>query len=160
MASWKKMAEAFGRAVADPGSSREGRALIKRGSKDVTQYKIGADDNGKLKLVPGDKFDADVNKAFETGKAKANAEDRDDIQLGYNREERQARFDERSDKRTDKSLEENRADEWDEAFKRTQGLMTLPDDETNDVIRSLIKDLRTRGFTENDILDVLRNAGR
>lgn len=160
MANWKKMAEAFGRAMSDPSSSREGRRLIKAGKRDLTDTRLKTTDNG-LRLEPANpEYDRDVAESYTRGEMGGIKDDTENIQKGYDREERGKLFDERTEQRTDEALETNRADEWDEAFKRTQSMMELPDDKTNDVIRSVIKDLRARGFTENDILDVLRNAGR
>ena len=144
MASWKKMAEAFGRAMKDPGASREGKELVK---KAITI------DDGTPNL--SERLDRDV--AYTKGRRDANAENLDD--LGKSRDERQAAFDKRSDERTNKSLEEKRDDEWDAAFRHAQGVMELPDDEMNDVLRSLIKELKPRGFTEQDILNSLRSLG-
>lgn len=159
MASWKKMAEAFGRAIADPSASREGRRLIKAGKRELTDQRLKPVGNG-LYLEPSNpRFDKDVTEAYTRGEMTGIQDDLENIQKGYDREERSQLFDERTEERTNKALNENHDNEWDAAFRHAQGVMELPDDEMNDMLRSLIKELTQRGFTEADIINSLRSLG-
>ena len=148
MANWKKMAEAFGRALADPGTSRE-----------LTDARLKSAGNGLRAEPSNPRYDKDVADAYTHGQMTGIQDDMENIQKGYDPEERSKLFDDRTEQRTDKLLEENRDKEWDAAFRHAQGAMELPDDEMNDVLRSLIKDLKVRGFTEQDILNSLRSLG-
>lgn len=159
MASWKKMAEAFGRALADPGTSREGRRLIKAGKRELTDARLKPSGDG-LRVEPSNpRYDKDVADAYTRGQLGGIQDDMENIQKGYDREERDKLFGERTEQRTDEVLETLRDKEWDAAFRHAQGVMELPDDEMNDVLRSLIKDLKSRGFTEQDVLNSLRSLG-
>lgn len=104
MSNWKKIAEAFGRAMKDPGASCEGKDLV---NKAITINDDMSD--------PITKLDRDI--AYTKGRRDAIAESSIDAIDKPVKEQREL-FDERSDRRTDDNLKQNASDEWDKAFAR------------------------------------------
>lgn len=159
MANWKKMAEAFGRAMADPSTSREGRRLIKAGKRDLTDTRLKTTDNG-LRLEPANPgYDRDVAESYTRGEMGGIKDDTENIQKGYDREERGKLFDERTEQRTDESLvnaEVNRIkdDLWRDAFDKAEK------DLVAESIWHLINEMRAKGVAESDILKTLKVLGK
>lgn len=160
MASWKKMAEAFGRALADPSTSREGRRLIKAGKRELTDARLKPTGNG-LRIEPSNpRYDKDVADAYTRGEIGGIQDDMENIQKGYDREERSKLFDERTEQRTDEALNK----EWDDAFNQSSAKFKDQSasltDEDADVWRSellrTIDILRKRGFSDGDILKTIK----
>jgi hypothetical protein len=151
MASWKKMAEAFGRAFQQHGFKGKNGGT---GSKvlDRAQYTAMGDEDLNKAFKQGRKNESDIeNETYRRFQ-----ENYDGTQTG---EDLGRTYDNVLDETSDKRLVENRDKEWNDAFRHAQGVMELPDDEMNDVLRSLIKDLKSRGFAEQDILNSLRSLG-
>lgn len=169
MANWKKMAEAFGRALSDPSVSREGRRLIKAGKRDLTDQRLKTTDNG-LRLEPSNPgYDRDATEAYTRGQMGGIKDDTENIQKGYGREERSQLFDERTDQRTDEALEGEFDKEFNDAIeRRKQGVKDrygkdYPQDMAEEGAEAFEKDLwnvidelRAKGMSGNDILDILK----
>ena len=138
------MAEAFGRALQDPGASRKGKELVE---KAITIDDGMPDLSGRL--------DRDV--AYTKGRRDANAENLDD--LGKPRAKQQAAFDKRTEQRTDERLAKTEVDQinselWNRAF------MAANKDLQSKQLWHMISDLRNKGIAEADILNVLRTMGK
>lgn len=155
MSTWKKMAEAFGRAMKDPSASREGKDLVK---KAVTI------DDGMPDII--ERLDRDI--AYTKGRRDASAETSIE-EMSKPPEERRRLFDERSDRRTDDNLKQNASDEWDEAFaRRKQGVRDwygkdYPQDMAEEGAEAfekqlwdLVDELKAKGISAQDILNRIK----
>ena len=104
----------------------------------------------------GERLNRDV--AYTKGRRDANSENLDD--LGKPLDERQPRFDERTEQRTDEALNK----EWDDAFKQSSDKFksqswALTDEDTDAWRSELLRTidvLRRRGFSDADILNTIK----
>lgn len=155
MSKWKKIAEAFGRAMQDPDASREGKDLV---NKAITI------DDGMPDII--ERLDRDI--AYTKGRRDASVETSIE-ELGKPLEERHKLFDERSDRRTDDNLKQDASDEWDKAFaRRKQGVRDwygkdYPQDMAEEgaeafekLLWEYVDQLRARGVPAQDILNRLK----
>ena len=155
MSTWKKMAEAFGRAMKDPGASREG--------KDLVRSAITIDD-GMPDII--ERLDRDI--AYTKGHRDASVGTSIE-ELGKPSEERRRLFDERSDRRTDNNLEQNASDEWDKAFARRKQSVRdwygedYPQDMAEEGAEAfeeqlwkLVDELKAKGVPAQDILNRIK----
>lgn len=140
MANWKKMAEAFGRAMHSP----------KVTDAQFDRFARSAERSPETEIA----FINGLDEGEDIGRRVSVDDSERDIDTKLERQ-----FDAETDALTDKRLVDERQKEWDDAFRHAQGVMELPDDEMNGVLRSLIKDLKSRGLTEQDILNSLRSLG-
>ena len=148
MASWKKMAEAFGRAMKDPGASREGKDLVK---------KAIVIDDGMPNL--SERLDRDVayTKGRRDEQRLRQEVDSDFMSLSNgNRtaENRAAMHEASKEYESDKRLEDEFIKELKAAASRhgDNGAET----EFGDEIRAIINDLKSRGISETDIINTLK----
>lgn len=155
MGNWKKIAEAFGRAMKDPSASREGKDLV---NKAITI------DDGMPDII--ERLDRDI--AYTKGRRDASVETSIE-EMGKPYEERRKLFDERSDRRTDDNLKQNASDEWDKAFARRKQSVRdwygkdYPQDMAEEGAEAFEKQLweyvdqlRAKGVPAQDILDILK----
>lgn len=161
MAMWKKMAEAFGRAIKDPGTTKNGRELVFE-SKTV-------------KNRPGDVAyhdkDTPAQRAFKRGMAEGEEEyyiAKDAARERYDGEDPDVRRDVMSDEfeRREDIVTDNRLEkEFDDAFKsninrRKENVRGGFGDESADMFEEqlwqAIDELKANGHSGNDILDMLR----
>lgn len=155
MGKWKKIAEAFGRAMKDPSASREGKDLV---NKAITI------DDGMPDII--ERLDRDI--AYTKGRRDASVETSIE-EMGKPYEERRKLFDERSDRRTDDNLKQNASDEWDKAFaRRKQGVRDwygkdYPQDMAEEgaetfekLLWEYVDQLRAKGVPAQDILNRLK----
>ena len=153
MSTWKKIAEAFGRATQDPSTTRRGREMI-------------------YNTVKTGDFDTDEQIAFGRG-ALEGAYDLGEAIKGNGVPGRsdaiQRQFDNATTLRTDRNLKQNASDEWDEAFaRRKQGVRDwygkdYPQDMAEEGAEAFEKQLweyvdqlRAKGVPAQDILNRLK----
>ena len=155
MANWKKMAEAFGRAVNSPTATARGQALVNK-SKAIKSgpeqraYQKGYDEG---ELINGASID-DLGEGLDD--TKLVGEYRDKIEDAY----------------TDKRLRDTRKDEWDDAFKSAKGHVkrgygnSYPEDMADEgadafekQLWDVIDDLKAQGRSVEDILGALKSMG-
>lgn len=161
MAMWKKMAEAFGRAVKDPGATQKGRELVFE-SKTVKNRPGDVDYHGD---------DTPAQRAFKRGMAEGEEEKgiaRTGARERYNDDDPDVRrdvendeFERREDWTTDQRLEK----EFNDAFRtninrRKENVRGGFGDESADMFEeqlwNVIDELRANGKSGNEILDMLR----
>lgn len=168
MGTWKKMAEAFGRAVNSPTATARGRNLVYN-SKTV-------------KSAPGDvdpwtgKRPSDLppeQHAFLNGLdegERINGVATDDLGKGLDDAKRVGEYrDKVEDSYTDRRLEQDASDEWDEAFaRRKQGVRDwygkdYPQDMAEEGAEAfekqlweLVDDLKAKGVPAQDILNRIK----
>lgn len=161
MAMWKKMANAFGRAVNDPGATQKGRDLVFE-SKTVKNRIGDLDYHGE---------DTPAQREFKRGMAEGEEEfgiARTGGQERYDGEDPDVRrdiesdeFERREDWTTDQRLEE----EFDDAFKSNikrrkdkvrDGFGDESADAFEDQLWNVIDELKANGKSGNEILDMLR----
>lgn len=168
MATWKKMAEAFGRAFSSPTSTTRGLDMINR-SKTVRStpgdvdpwtgerpsdlppeqraFLKGFDEGERINGVVADDLGKDLDDAKRAGKY------RDEVEDSY----------------TDRRLEQNASDEWDEAFaRRKQGVRdwygkTYPQDMAEEGAEAfekelweIVDELKAKGVSAQDILNRIK----
>lgn len=173
MAMWKKMADAFGRAVKDPGATQKGRELVFE-SKTVKNRPGDVDYHGK---------DTPAQRAFKRGMSEGEEEyaiAKDATRERYDGEDPDVRrnvmedeFERREDIVTDNRLEK----EFDEGFnsaiaRRKQDVKDwygkdFPQDKVDEGADTfeedlwrIIGELRDKGMSGNDILNVLKGTNR
>lgn len=161
MASWKKMAEAFGKAANRPGATSGGRDLVynsktwKDRPGDVNpRYDDTPEQRGmKEGWQKGrDEYYGARELADEKGLDRTNPKVLEDM------------ADEISDANSDAALKANREKEWDDAFKQStdkfKSQSSALTDEDTDAWRSellrTIDVLRKRGFSDTDILNTIK----
>ena len=148
MSTWKKIAEAFGRATQDPAATRRGREMI------FNTNTVKTRPDGTKSGV----FDTDEQLAFDRGALEA-ADDLgkaiEDNDIPGRSDAIQRQFDNATTRRTDRNLKQNALDEWDEAFaRRKQG---AEDAETfEEQLWEYVDQLRARGVPAQDILNRLK----
>ena len=159
MGTWKKMAEAFGRAT---GQTRDFGGAKQSALKAWHEHRDDA---------LGDEF----RKGYYAGrkdlnKAEARAKDlQDDGVIGSLEDITNDEVDLANDVRTDKNLRQNASDEWDEAFaRRKQGVRDwygkdYPQDMAEEGAEAfekqlwdLVDELKAKGVSAQDILDRIK----
>lgn len=157
MASWKKMAEAFGRAFQQHGF--KGKKAGSTGSEvlDRAQYTAMGDDDLNKAFKQGRKNESDIeNETYRRFQ-----ENYDGTQTG---EDLGRTYDKVLDETSDERLVKNRQKEWDDAFKQStdkfKSQSSALTDEDTDAWRSellrTIDVLRKRGFSDTDILNTIK----
>lgn len=161
MASWKKMAEAFGKAANRPGATSGGRDIVYNSK---TWKDRPGDVNPRYDDTPEQRG---MKEGWQKGRdeyygarelADEKGLDRNDPKVLENM------ADEISDANSDAALKANREKEWDDAFKRSidkfKSQSSALTDEDADVWRSellrTIDVLRKRGFSDADILNTIK----
>ena len=160
MSTWKKMAEAFGRATQDPSTTKRGRDMILntvRTRPDGTKPRV-FDTDEQIAFGRGA-----LEGAYDLGKAIKD----NDIPGRSGAIQRQ--FDNATTLRTDRNLEKNAADEWDEAFARRKQSVRdwygedYPQDMAEEGAEAFEKQLweyvdqlRAKGIPAQDILNRLK----
>lgn len=169
MAMWKKMADAFGRAVKDPGATQKGRDLVFE-SKTVKNRVGDADYHGD---------DTPAQRAFKRGMAEGEEEEgiaRTGAQERYKGDDPDVRRDVESDefeRREDWTTDQRLEKDFDDAFKynlkrRKQDIIDkygegyskeMAEEGAESFERMLweaIDELKADGKSGNEILDMLR----
>lgn len=170
MANWKKMAEAFGRAMNRPGATEKGRELVQNSNTwkhrhgDVQIY--GDDTPAQKGMKEGwhrgeDDYYGAKDLAGERGL------DPNDPKV------REQMADELIDRDTDAGLIRNRQKEWDNAFKSAKERVkrgygdSYPADMANEgadafenQLWDVIDDLKAQGRSVEDILGALKSMGQ
>ena len=162
MATWKKIAEAFGRATQDPSATRRGREMIFNTNTVKTRpdgTKSGVSDTDEQLAFDRGALEAadDLGKAIE------------DNDIPGRSDAIQRQFDNATTRRTDRNLKQNASDEWDEAFaRRKQGVRDwygkdYPQDMAEEGAEAFEKQLweyvdqlKAKGVPAQDILNRLK----
>lgn len=167
MGTWKKMAEAFGRArTLNPNKNpMKGRGL-EDGTVELTQKADSPLDYARFSEA---RFDCDVDDAFKAGVRAGQDIDAPTRMPGVAREDRAAMRESLEDDLTDRRLEQNASDEWDKAFaRRKQGVRDwygkdYPQDMAEEGAEAFEKQLweyvdqlRAKGVPAQDILNRLK----
>ena len=173
MAIWKKMANAFGRAVNDPGATKKGRDIVFK-SKTAKDRYGDTDYHGS---------DTPEQRAFKQGMAEGEEEfgiARTGAQERYDGEDPDVRRDVESDefeRREDWTTDQRLEKEFDEGFnsaikRRKQDVKDwygkdFPQDKVEEGADTfeedlwrVIGELRDKGMTGNDILNILKGSNR
>lgn len=155
MANWKKMAEAFGRAVNSPTATARGQELI-----------------NKSKAIKSGPEQRAYQKGYDEAE-RINAASIDDLGEGLDDVERVGKYrDEVEDAYTDKRLRDTRKDEWDDAFKSAKEHVkrgygdSYPEDMAGEgadafekQLWDIIGELKAQGRSVEDILGALKSMG-
>ena len=168
MANWKKMAEAFGRAVTKPRQANDNtKAAFKSFDRDVANYVKDPEAAARAEAFNkgvelGRMDETDIRKELGTDQWRAN---RNDI-VGKRR-------DELEDAATDAALVENREKEWDDAFKSAKEHVkrgyggSYPEDMASEgadafekQLWDVIDELKAQGRSVEDILGALKSMGQ
>lgn len=170
MANWKKMAEAFGRAMNRPGATEKGRELVQ--NSNTWKHRAG-DVQPRGDDTPAQRA---MKEGWRRGEddyygAKELADER-----GLDRNDpkvREQMADEIQDMDTDAALELNRQKEWDNAFKSAKEHVkrgygdSYPEDmagEGTDAFEKQLWDvidgLKAQGRSVEDILGALKSIGQ
>lgn len=163
MGTWKKMAEAFGRAAQDPAATRRGRDMV------FNTNTVKTRPDGTKSGV----FNTDTQLAFDRGALEAGTdlakaiEDNGEIPDHSGAIQRQ--FDNATARRTDNNLKQNASDEWDKAFAERKARVKkwYGDDYPQDMAEEgaeafekqlweYVDQLRARGVPAQDILNRLK----
>lgn len=163
MANWKKMAEAFGRAVQDPERSRAGDRLVRnaatRFERPREKYEPEYD---RVTREPWTDEAQDVNRAFVKGELHGWKDASDAKNAGKD-------FDEMTETRSNATLKQTASDEWDDAFARRkqdvrdqygkdypQDLAEEGADAFEKQLWEAVDALKAQGVSAQDILDMLK----
>lgn len=163
MGTWKKIAEAFGRAVQDPAATRRGRDMV------FNTNTVKTRPDGTKSGV----FDTDTQLAFDRGALEAGADLGKAIEANGEIADHsgaiQRQFDNATARRTNNNLKQNAADEWDKAFaRRKQGVRDwygedYPQDMAEEGAEAFEKQLweyvdqlKAKGVPAQDILNRLK----
>lgn len=167
MANWKKMAEAFGRAFGQSGGPIK-EDLNKAETSVLKAFYKHKDD------ALGDEFRGGARSGTQDRiNAEARAETAQDEGVrGSIKQLTDEELDHINDVRTDKALGENRADEWDDAFKSAKEHVkrgygdSYPKDMAGEgadafekQLWDVIDELKANGRSVEDILDALKSIG-
>lgn len=168
MANWKKMAEAFGRAVSKSRQANDNtKAAFKSYDHDLKQYVKDPEAADRAEafnrgIELGRMDESDIRKELGTDKWRANPDGVVD-----------KRRDELEDAATDKALVANREKEWDDAFKSAKEHVkrgygdSYPDDMADEgadtfekQLWDVIDELKANGRSVEDILGALKSMGQ
>ena len=161
MASWKKMAEAFGKAANRPGATSGGRDIVYNSK---TWKDRPGDVNPRYDDTPEQRG---MKEGWQKGRDEYYGARELADEKGLDRTDPKVledMADEISDANSDAALRANREKEWDDAFKQSsdkfKSQSSALTDEDTDVWRSellrTIDVLRKRGFSDADILNTIK----
>lgn len=167
MSTWKKMAEAFGRAMNSSTATDRGRALV---SKSETVRSTPGDVDPWTGKRPSDLAPEQraYLKGYDDGE-RINEAATDDLGEGLDAKRVGEYRDKVEDSYTDRRLEQNASDEWNEAFaRRKQGVRDwygedYPQDMAEEgaeafekLLWEYVDQLRAKGVPAQDILNRLK----
>ena len=165
MANWKKMAEAFGRAIQNPGLSEGGRHMVFNSKTvktrpDVTDPRAPATEE----QIAFDRGALDAAHDLANILEKSDVPDNSDVI--------QRQFDKAMTDRTNRALKRTREQEWDDAFKSAKEHVkrgygdSYPEDMAEEgadafekQLWDVIDDLKAQGRSVEDILGALKSMG-
>lgn len=167
MSTWKKMAEAFGRARAlNPNRNPMKGRTLEDGTVELSRKADSPLDYAQSSEA---RFDRDVDDAFKSGVKAGQDIDARVRTPGVDREDRAAMRESLEDDLTDRRLEQNASDEWDEAFaRRKQGVRDwygkdYPQDMAEEGAEAfekqlwdLVDELKAKGVSAQDILNRIK----
>lgn len=159
MANWKKMAEAFGRAIQDPERSREGTRLVREAGERFSRPREKFDSElGTVTREPWTDEAKDVNRAYLKGAYRPNearnVEDFDKVSDELTDDALQKDFDEAFEKAVDRARYGNRMKELrDVDITNERGVEAIGEMSDETVREELIRRLQDENTDIGDVIE-------